>query len=189
MKNYFLILCKIPYDEHPYPEGVVSYSKTNPIDIQEFEPIRKWWNKRKESSLSWKVNIEKVIENADKKADVHRQNSAKASKKANSLKEKIRQNKESIKTEKDKKKQESLQSKISELEKELTETETYSRLESQTATSIYYSAFDLDYKNPHRAEEESHDPQVLLKNLLSIETKIGNLQNDIKDELKLAMEK
>lgn len=29
--------------EHPYPPGYKSYSKTKPIQVQEFDPIKQWW--------------------------------------------------------------------------------------------------------------------------------------------------
>jgi type I restriction enzyme M protein len=50
------------YYEHRLPEGVKAYSKTKPIKIEEFEPIKKWWNKRKESDVAWKVNIKTIID-------------------------------------------------------------------------------------------------------------------------------
>ena len=46
--------------EHPYPPGIKSYSKTNPIRIDEFEPERTWWVKRKETDHAWKVSIEDI---------------------------------------------------------------------------------------------------------------------------------
>jgi type I restriction enzyme M protein len=46
--------------EHPYPAGVKSYSKTKPMRIEEFEPERKWWKKRKETDQAWKVSIEDI---------------------------------------------------------------------------------------------------------------------------------
>ncbi|MBF05296.1 DNA methyltransferase [bacterium] len=49
---------EIWYYEHKLPEGQKSYSKTKPIQFNEFEPIVKWWSKRKESNLSWKVKVE-----------------------------------------------------------------------------------------------------------------------------------
>jgi type I restriction enzyme M protein len=51
---------QIWFYEHPYPEGVKSYSKTKPMRIEEFEPERKWWGKRKESDQAWKVSIEDI---------------------------------------------------------------------------------------------------------------------------------
>jgi type I restriction enzyme M protein len=46
--------------EHPYPPGYKSYSKTKPMRFEEFEPERKWWNKRKENEQAWKVGIEDI---------------------------------------------------------------------------------------------------------------------------------
>ncbi len=50
------------YYEHRVPEGVKAYSKTKPIRVEEFEPIKKWWNKREQSEICWKVNIKDIIE-------------------------------------------------------------------------------------------------------------------------------
>lgn len=50
------------YYEHPYPEGYKSYSKTKPMRIEEFEPEKKWWKKRKESERAWKVSIADIRE-------------------------------------------------------------------------------------------------------------------------------
>ena len=50
------------YYEHRMPEGYKAYNKTRPIQAKEFEPIKKWWNKRKESDIAGKVNIKTIIE-------------------------------------------------------------------------------------------------------------------------------
>ena len=50
------------YYEHRLPEGQKSYSKTKPIRIEEFEPIKQWWENRKESDVCWKVNIKTIEE-------------------------------------------------------------------------------------------------------------------------------
>ena len=49
------------YYEHRLPEGQKAYSKTKPIQLKEFEPIKKWWNNREESDISWKVPIQNII--------------------------------------------------------------------------------------------------------------------------------
>lgn len=55
--------------EHPYPPGVKSYNRRNPIRIEEFEVERKWWgkpdkkgrySKRQESELAWRVSIDQI---------------------------------------------------------------------------------------------------------------------------------
>lgn len=50
------------YYQHRMLEGVKAYSKTRPIKIDEFDPIKKWWNNREESEICWKVPIETIIE-------------------------------------------------------------------------------------------------------------------------------
>ena len=58
------------YYEHPYPLGQKSYNKTKPIRIEEFEPEKKWWKKRKKSEFAWKVPVQEIIDsgyNLDRK--------------------------------------------------------------------------------------------------------------------------
>lgn len=50
------------YYEHKLPKGQKSYSKTKPIEFDEFQPIIKWWQNREESSVSWKVNVSELID-------------------------------------------------------------------------------------------------------------------------------
>ena len=51
---------EIWYYEHRLPEGQKAYSKTKPIQAKEFDPIKKWWNKREESEVCWKVEIQTI---------------------------------------------------------------------------------------------------------------------------------
>lgn len=46
--------------EHPYPEGYKSYSRTNPLTIQEFDLEKAWWNNRKENQYAWKVSYKDI---------------------------------------------------------------------------------------------------------------------------------
>jgi type I restriction enzyme M protein len=50
------------YYEHRLPEGQKAYNKTKPIQAKEFDPIKTWWNNRKESDIAWKVPIQTVID-------------------------------------------------------------------------------------------------------------------------------
>lgn len=50
------------YYEHKLPEGQKSYSKTKPIRVEEFAPIKQWWGNRKESEFAWKVSIDTIEE-------------------------------------------------------------------------------------------------------------------------------
>ena len=48
---------EIWYWEHRLPDGQKSYSKTKAIQFEEFGPLMKWWGKREESEVAWKVKV------------------------------------------------------------------------------------------------------------------------------------
>ena len=45
------------YYEHKLPTGQKSYSKTKPIQFNEFAPLIEWWKNREENDLAWRVNV------------------------------------------------------------------------------------------------------------------------------------
>jgi type I restriction enzyme M protein len=45
------------YYEQPLPEGRRSYTKTTPIQFEEFSECMKWWKKREENDRAWKVSV------------------------------------------------------------------------------------------------------------------------------------
>jgi len=52
--------------EHPLPEGRKNYTKTQPIQFDEFMPLLEWWNKREENAQAgykqaWKVPVGDVL--------------------------------------------------------------------------------------------------------------------------------
>ena len=49
------------YYEHPLPEGRKNYTKTQPIQFEEFKPCLDWWKKREENDRTWKVNAEELL--------------------------------------------------------------------------------------------------------------------------------
>jgi len=53
---------KVWYWEHKLPEGYKAYSKTKPIQLAEFDSLKKWWNKRKVTEQAWKVDIKTIME-------------------------------------------------------------------------------------------------------------------------------
>ncbi len=50
------------YYEHKMPEGYKSYSKTKPIQLKEFDSIKKWWKKREQNEVAWKVDIKTIVD-------------------------------------------------------------------------------------------------------------------------------
>ncbi|NOZ91499.1 MAG: N-6 DNA methylase [Epsilonproteobacteria bacterium] len=51
------------YYEHKLPISQKSYSKTKPIKVSEFNPIKEWWNNREENESSWRVSIDTIKNN------------------------------------------------------------------------------------------------------------------------------
>jgi type I restriction enzyme M protein len=48
--------------EHILPEGVKNYTKTRPMQFEEFQPILDWWDNRIENERAWKVSAADVIQ-------------------------------------------------------------------------------------------------------------------------------
>jgi type I restriction enzyme M protein len=49
--------------EQPLPEGRKNYTKTQPIQFEEFADCLKWWGKRKENEQAWKVSAKELLAN------------------------------------------------------------------------------------------------------------------------------
>jgi len=48
------------YYEQPLPEGKKNYTKTAPIQFEEFADCLAWWKKRTENERAWKVSAEQI---------------------------------------------------------------------------------------------------------------------------------
>jgi type I restriction enzyme M protein len=54
------------YYEHPLPEGRKNYTKTQPLQFDEFTPLIAWWNNREENDHAWKVHATDLLaDNSD----------------------------------------------------------------------------------------------------------------------------
>jgi type I restriction enzyme M protein len=49
--------------EHPLPEGKKNYTKTQPLQYDEFSPLMGWWGKKKENAQAWKVSATELLKN------------------------------------------------------------------------------------------------------------------------------
>jgi len=58
---------EIWYYEHPLPPGRKSYTKTKPLQYEEFKPCLDWWDYREENEQAWRVSVDDVL-----KYDEHR---------------------------------------------------------------------------------------------------------------------
>jgi type I restriction enzyme M protein len=51
------------YHEHPLPEGRKNYTKTQPLQSEEFGDCLAWWNHREENDHAWKVSASELLAN------------------------------------------------------------------------------------------------------------------------------
>ena len=49
------------YYEQPLPEGRKNYTKTNPLQFEEFDGLRGWWAERAENERAWCVPVGDVL--------------------------------------------------------------------------------------------------------------------------------
>lgn len=49
--------------EHPLPEGRKNYTKTQPLQFEEFTPLMSWWKDREENERAWKVPARELLAN------------------------------------------------------------------------------------------------------------------------------
>jgi len=49
------------YCEHPLPEGRKNYTKTAPVQFEEFAPLIQWWTNREENERAWKVPAAELL--------------------------------------------------------------------------------------------------------------------------------
>jgi type I restriction enzyme M protein len=50
------------YYEQPLPEGRKNYTKTQPMQFEEFKRCIAWWNKREENEQAWKVPVRDLLD-------------------------------------------------------------------------------------------------------------------------------
>ena len=51
------------YYEHALPEGRKNYTKTQPLQYEQFAPCLEWWKDRSENEQAWRVPVQQIIEN------------------------------------------------------------------------------------------------------------------------------
>jgi type I restriction enzyme M protein len=52
---------EIWYYEHLLPEGRKNYTKTRPLQFEEFASCQAWWSNRQDNERAWKVRVEDVL--------------------------------------------------------------------------------------------------------------------------------
>ncbi len=178
------------YYEHRYPEGVKSYSKTKPLRLDELQPITEWWGKesngfadRVETDQAWKVDFKSIKAEAEAKAKPHWDRAESLGNEAAALNDQVKELRVALKSESNPAKKKPLEVKITDLEQKLEAVRQQAKDAQAAGDRHYWPIYNLDIKNPKAIEEESHDPDKLLKKYQDLQREIELTENQIRDEL------
>jgi type I restriction enzyme M protein len=167
------------YYEQPLPEGRKSYTKTSPIQFEEFSDCLKWWQKRGENEHAWRWDFKKGFDEVVTKAKPHwnkaeaqRKSAAKFNQQAKDIARRV----EVLRTNKSKRETQKLEQKRLQLLEQLRAAEVAAREEQAIGDAIYWPVFNLDRKNPGAKEDITHlPPEELAASILKKELRIAEI--------------
>jgi type I restriction enzyme M protein len=182
------------YYEQPLPEGKKNYTKTSPIQFEEFAECIKWWGKRKENDRTWKVHFAKEHEDALAKATPHWDAAKQAEAQAGAVKRDIEKTDRELaeletassdgSTKKVQQQKEAKRAERGEKVAEERRLRELAKTERATGDSIYWPVFNLDRKNPNAKDDFEHlPPEQLADDILQKELRIAEIMREIKELL------
>jgi type I restriction enzyme M protein len=190
---------EIWYYELTLSDGRKNYSKTKPIQDNEFNECLAWWNNREENQSTWKYRFRETYDKAKAEAqpcwDAAREAEAIANQCTRKVKEldgQIQTLNASILDFAPAKQNKVIQDQIRTLKNEQAEAREEERQQRQIAKesqakgdAIYWPIFNLDKKNPNARDDFEHlPPEQLVADIWAKEQRILEILGEIKTILK-----
>ena len=167
------------YYELPLPEGRKKYSKTAPLQFEEFAPALAWWNAREEGPQAWKVDFAARRAAAVEAATPHWQRAEAERNAALSLGKPIRELEQTVQAAANGDKA-VLQDRLRSLKAEQQGHEQTAKAAQAEGDALYWPIYNLDFKNPHaRTGLEHADPKDLIASMRSHEAEVMRLLGEI----------
>lgn len=168
------------YYDQPLPEGRKNYTKTLPIQFEEFLPCQTWWKKREGGDRAWKWDFQKDHKAAQDKAQPHynkaeseRQKAAESNRKAKELAVRITEFRDSGKP------KTNIENLVAERQAALVDaarSEKIAKDEQTAGDALYWPIFNLDQKNPQAKEDITHlPPEIIAASILNKELQITQI--------------
>jgi type I restriction enzyme M protein len=188
--------------EHPYPPGYKSYSKTKPIRLEEFEPIRDWWgseadnfaareaydaDEKNKEKKAWKYDFRSERIKAEAAAAPHWRRAEELNNEAAALENQARELRNGLVGSTDVAHRQKVEAEMAELRAQAEPLRMQARDAKAAGDRLYWPIYNLDMKNPNAPEEESHDPDVLLEKYKKLLGEIEETENRLKSELAAAL--
>lgn len=166
------------YYELPLPEGRKKYSKTAPLQFEEFAPAQAWWNAREECPQAWKIDFAAKRTAAIDAATPHWQRAEAERAAALALGKPLRQLEQDISAEKGNKS--ALQERLRTLKAQQQAHEQTAKSAQAEGDTLYWPIYNLDLKNPHaKAGLEHADPKDLIVRMRGHEAEVMRLLGEI----------
>jgi type I restriction enzyme M protein len=161
---------EIWYYEHPAPEDH-NYSKTRPLEFDEFRPLLEWWDNRQENERAWKVPFLETLRRLEGEARPHWETASSAKQEAERLAGRIGEMEKQARADGEAIKQLRVQERA---QREL------AREEQAKGDALYEAGFNLDLKNPSTATALEHlPPEQLVASIVEKERKILTIMGEI----------
>lgn len=167
------------YYELPLPPGRKKYSKTAPLQFEEFAPALAWWHAREEGPQAWQVDFAAKRAAALDAATPHWQRAESERNAAMALGKPVRELELALQTALGADKA-ALQERWRDLKAQQLAHEQAARLAQAEGDALYWPIYNLDIKNPHaKAELEHADPKDLITAMRSHEAEVMRLLGEI----------
>jgi type I restriction enzyme M protein len=167
------------YYELPLPEGRKKYSKTAPLQFEEFAPALAWWNAREEGPQAWKVDFAAKRAAAVEAATPHWQRAEaerNAAHRAGQAHPRVGASHQAA-ANGDKA---ALQDAAARAEGRAAGPRTAAKSAQAEGDALYWPIYNLDLKNPHaKAGLEHADPKDLIAAMRSHEAEVMRLLGEI----------
>lgn len=190
---------EIWYYEIPLPEGRKTFTKTKPIQDEDFAECVAWWKNREENEQAWKYNFRQAYNLAIKEATPHWDAARKAEEAANQLAKtvkelmgKIQGLQNSILDFSLPKEVAKINNQIQLVKDEIKQAQTEEQSQREIAKdekakgdAIYWAIYNLDRKNPNNLQDFEHlPPEQLITDILEKDRRVAEIMNEIKFLLK-----
>lgn len=167
------------YYELPPPEGRKKYSKTAPMQFEEFADCLDWWSRREEGPHAWKLDFAARYEQAQAAAQPHWQRAEDEQAKARSVGTRIRALEQKIAAAGNGRKT-ALLDKLHALKAEQQTHEAQAKGAKAAGDALYWPIYNLDLKNPHARQALEHvAPAELVARMRGHEEEVMRLLGEI----------
>lgn len=146
------------YYELPLPEGRKKYSKTAPIQFEEFSDCLAWWQMREENAQAWRLDFAQLKTDAKAKAEPFWHQAEQEMQAANELSKRIRELDQQVNNLVDLPQKMVLQNEQKELKTRQRQHEDNAKAAQREGDAIYWPIYNLDIKNPHAKDALEHVP-------------------------------